>query len=296
MTGRIDPELTMNERMIQGFEAEDYLEASDGLKLHYYRRILDQPRYQIIAVHGLGEHAGRYAWFADQIAEDGGNFSVLDLRGHGRSEGSRGHSPSYNQLISDIEAFASIVKLENIPAFLMGHSLGGGLCLNYGLRQALEAENHTTFDGYIACSPLLRLSFQPPPWKLFLARKLVKLWPSFSLDRGINPRVLTRDKDISAAYLEDPLNHEMVSASLTLGFLEAGQFALDHANELLSPALVLHGGDDQVTDIEASKVFANSAGDHASFKGFPGCYHELINDIDRNEVTETIKSWINSQI
>lgn len=280
----------------KGFNAEGHLEARDGLQLHYYRRTLDQPRYQIIAVHGLGEHAGRYAWFADEIASDGGSLSVLDLRGHGLSEGARGHSPSYRQLLSDIEFFSSKERQNSIPAFLLGHSLGGGLCLNYGLNQTPETEDQSTFDGFIACSPLLRLSFQPPAWKLFLARKLVKLWPGFSLDRGINPRLLTRDKEISAAYLEDPLNHEMVSASLTLGFLEAGERALDHANEMRYPALVLHGGDDQVTDMEASKEFANAAGDNVSFKAFPDCYHELINEIDRDEVANTIKAWINSQI
>lgn len=281
----------------QRFNTEGYIEASDGTKLHYLSRQVKRPKYQILAVHGLGEHGGRYAWFADQIREDGGNFCILDLRGHGLSEGTKGHSPSYQQLISDIEVFVSQQKTENIPAFFFGHSLGGGLALNYALRLSSEPmDTRPTFMGFIASSPLLKLSFEPPAWKIFLAGLLVKLWPSFSLDRDIDPNLLTQHKGRAESYRTDPLNHELVSAAMTLGFLEAGDSALRAAPELKIPTLILHGEEDGVTDINSSKQFAKSAGDMVDFKSFPDSYHELINEINRVQVVGNIKKWIRGKI
>lgn len=279
-----------------GFDSEGQMEASDGINLHYLSRQVDHPKYQIIAVHGLGEHAGRYAWFAQQIAMDGGNFCILDLRGHGRSNGRRGHSSSYQQLISDIEFFVSQQKIEDIPAFFFGHSLGGGLAINYALELSSDTKDvDSIFLGFIASSPLLKLSFEPPTWKLFLARALAKIWPSFSLDRDINPDVLTRDKNLVEAYRTDPLNHELVSAAMTLGFLEAGESALRAASKLKIPTLILHGEEDQVTDIKSSRQFAESAAGVASFKSFPDCYHELINEINRDQVVGFITEWIHEK-
>lgn len=279
-----------------GFDAQGYIKASDGTKLHYLSRQIVEPGYQIIGVHGLGEHAGRYAWFADQIAADGGNCSFLNMRGHGLSEGARGHSSSYQQLVSDIELFVAQQKLEQIPTFFFGHSLGGGLALSYALELSSQAIGRSLISGFIAASPLLRLSFTPPAWKLILARRLVKLWPGFSLERGINPEMLTRDKEILAAYIADPLNHELVSAALTLGFLEAGEAALTKAAELKIPTLIMHGDDDQVTAISASREFAKTAGEIVRFCEFPDCYHELVNEINRDQVVATITSWIAEQI
>jgi|MEHZ01.4.fsa_nt_MEHZ011227477.1_2 alpha-beta hydrolase superfamily lysophospholipase len=277
-----------------GFDNQGFFQSRDGLKLHYYQRQVAEPEFYLVAIHGMGEHAGRYGWLANQVAAEGGSFSCLDLRGHGLSEGQRGHSPNYPQLLEDVADFIDIQhEGQDRPLFLFGHSLGGGLALNY----ALEADTYCKdpirrISGVIASSPLLRLAFQPPTWKLFLARKLVKSMPSFSLNRGIKPWLLTRDENARISYKADSLVHERVSAALTIGFFDAGESALAKANELQVPALILHGETDQVTSIDASIEFAEKAGEKADFKSFPNCYHELINEPERDQVAATILSWI----
>lgn len=284
--------------LADGFEDQGFFLSRDGLKLHYFQRRVPEPEFHLLAIHGLGEHAGRYGWFASQIAEEGGNFSCLDLRGHGLSEGQRGHSPNYSQLLEDIADFIdSQCQEKGTPLFLFGHSLGGGLALNYSLEADSYRKNpNNKLSGVIASAPLLRLSFQPPAWKLFLARKLVKSMPSFSLDRGIKPWVLTRDEEARRAYKADPLVHERVSAALTIGFFDAGETALAKANELQIPTLILHGEADQVTSIDASIEFADKAGKKADFKKFPNCYHELINEPERDQVAAAIVTWIQERL
>ena len=288
---------------LKGFNSQGFFDASDGVKLHYRAYLNDSAEYQLIALHGLGEHSGRYNWFANQVAQSGGNFSILDLRGHGKSQGARGHSPSYTQLLDDLARFIQLqakpCKQQNIPLFLMGHSLGGGIAINYAIQEkAYQDITECKIEGLIALSPLLRLAFQPPAWKLFLARKLVKLAPSFSLKRGIKPWLLTRDQTILAEQETDPLMHDRVSAALTLAFLEKGEDALKTADQLATPTLLLHGEDDQVTSIEASKELVTYAGDILKFRSFPNCRHELLNELDKDrvQVSQTICQWISKQL
>ena len=285
------------------FSSHGFFDASDGLQLHYHACLNDSAEYQLIALHGLGEHSGRYKWFAEQIAQSGGNFLCLDLRGHGKSQGLRGHSPSYEQLLDDLARFIKIQaeqsEQKNIPTFLLGHSLGGGIAINYTLQEEQYQDiAEQKIQGLIALSPLLKLSFQPPAWKLFLARKLVKLMPSFSLKRGIKPWLLTRNKAILADQETDPLMHDMVSAALTLGFLENGEKAVQIASQLETPTLLLHGEEDQVTSIDASKEFAAGTKDVLEFNAFKDCFHELLNEPteDRTKVSQTICQWISKRL
>ena len=68
------------------------------------------PRAVVALVHGMGEHSSRYAHLADAVCQQGIALMAFDLRGHGSTEGNRGHSPSYNVLMDDIDLFLQQVK------------------------------------------------------------------------------------------------------------------------------------------------------------------------------------------
>lgn len=261
------------------------LRASDGLNLNYYAAPNEAASFTLLTIHGLGEHAGRYEWLAEQVIEAGGEMFALDLRGHGLSKGKRGHTPSYPQLLDDLQRFITHVQTPSRPLFLFGHSLGGGLAIQYALR-------NPTLTGLIASAPLLRLAFEPPAWKLALARMLVKVLPSFSLDRGIEHWKLTRNEEIREAYERDTLAHDRVSAAMTVGFLDAARWNLDHAHELTTPALLMHGKADQVTSWEATAEFAANTPQPAEIITYPPCYHELINEPERVQIVADMLRWI----
>lgn len=265
--------------------------ASDGLTLNFhYQDPIVQPTFTLALVHGLGEHIGRYRWFAEQVLTEGGSFAGFDLRGHGLSDGERGHTPSWQQYLDDLDRFLERATTAGRPLFLMGHSLGGGLALRYAL------ERRRRLNGVIAASPLLRLAFQPPKWKLSLARSLVKIKPDFSLDRGVKVETLSRDPRVQNEYRMDPLNHERVSAATTLGFFANGEWCLQHATEMDTPCLMLHGQSDEVTDWQASDEFARRAGEIAASHFYPQCYHELVNEPEREQVVADLMQWIQSHL
>jgi pimeloyl-ACP methyl ester carboxylesterase len=131
-----------------------YISASDGVPLAYYAIPASQPAAALIFIHGGGAYSGSgYQYLARDLSE---NYHVsvylLDLRGHGNSEGPRGDAPSANQVLKDLDLFIETIHRQNesLPLYLGGHSSGGGLMLNY-----LSNFNDTGVKGYIFLSPHL---------------------------------------------------------------------------------------------------------------------------------------------
>ena len=213
----------------------------------------NQTKAVVCLVHGMGEHSGRYSHVADQITQAGYSLIAFDLRGHGQSEGPRGHTPSYEALLQDISSLLEVAnkKFPQLPSFLYGHSLGGNLVLNYVLRR----QSH--LKGVIATDPWFRLAFEPPRFKIILAQITNYIWPSFSQKNGLDTKVLSRDPEVVRAYENDQLVHDHISARMFIGVYQAGQWALKHASEFPLPLLLMHGGEDKIISVEASREFAN---------------------------------------
>ncbi|MHB1294087.1 MAG: alpha/beta hydrolase [Anaerolineae bacterium] len=246
----------------------------------------------VCLVHGLGEHSGRYAHVAAHLCEAGVAMTALDLRGHGRSGGPRGHAPTYDTLMDDIARFLAL-SAERYPArpcFLYGHSLGGNLALNYALRR------QPSLAGVIASAPGLRAKFQVPGWKLALGQVLYNVWPSFSMASGLDRVALAREGAVVRAYEADPLVHGRVSARLGLDTIKSGEWALRNAERMHLPLLLMHGDADAITDAEASREFARLAGACCSLVIWQGFFHEIHNEAESGRVMDAIVTFIRQQI
>ncbi|UCF05610.1 MAG: lysophospholipase [bacterium] len=264
------------------------LTAGDGVRLHGRTwQPETEPRGTVCLVHGLGEHSGRYAHVGRYLNGSGYAVLVMDLRGHGTSEGKRGHSPGYDTLMSDITLLLRQAERLHAdrPVFLYGHSMGGNLVLNYLLR-------HTpTPKGAIATAPLLRTAFAPPAWKTILMRAMLRLWPSMSVSSGLCVGDLSHDPEVIRAYNEDPLVHDRLTPRF-LGILEAGLWAVNHAHTLSIPLLIMHGDSDRVTSTGASIEFASRAGSICTLKIWEGLYHEIHNEPEKEDVLAHLAEWL----
>lgn len=269
------------------------IETLDGLKLHGQSWIPeDQTRAVVCLVHGLGGHSGRYAHVAQVFTQAGFALMALDLRGHGRSEGKRGHAPSYTVLMDDLYQLLEKAKEQypETPVFLYGHSLGGNLVIHYALKRMVK------LNGIIATSPLFRTTAPPPVHKIYLLRMMYRLWPSLTISSGLEESAFSRDALIMEAYDNDPLVHDRVSVRLGLDMLRAGMWNMRHAADLSCPMLVMHGKADRITSAKASLEFSLRAGDLCSMKLWNDCYHELHNEPDRQNVFDFMLGWIADQI
>lgn len=247
------------------------------------------PRGQIILIHGLGEHSGRYTNLAAYMTGLGWNVLAFDLPGHGKSGTRPGYLSSWEVLLETIETFVLHSRLPDLPMYLYGHSLGGGLALQVAIRK------HRHVQGVVASSPPMKIVQQVPAWKPLLAKLVGSFVPGLMFDNGIEAELLSRDRQIVNAYLADPLANSRVSSALGLGILDIGPWLLKHAQELETPTLVMHGGADGVADISGSREFCELAGQACQLVEFPGFYHELHNDIGWPQVLATAASWLDQQ-
>ncbi|RIE03519.1 lysophospholipase [Cohnella faecalis] len=239
-------------------------------------------------VHGMGEHMGRYGHVGEMFAQTGYVVFGFDQRGHGRTEGKRGHTPSYEALLEGIDWMLTQMRSRypGVPVFLYGHSMGGNLTLNYVLRKQPE------LAGAIVSGPWLKLAFAPPSLSLIVGRLVENVFPSYMNDRPISTDRLTSDPDMAAMIRGDRLGHGQITAKYFFSIHRSGLWALNHASELRIPLLLMHGGDDSVTSIEASRKFADHAGPRCMFVEWPGFKHELHNEKDREAVFAFIRRWL----
>jgi alpha-beta hydrolase superfamily lysophospholipase len=265
----------------------------DGLKM--YGRIWKpggEPAAVICLVHGLGEHIGRYEHVASFLTDDGYVLTGFDLRGHGRSEGPRGHAPTYDLLMDDVEDFLreAAQRYPKAVQFLYGHSLGGNLVVNFCLRR------RPSLKGAVVSGPAFRPAFRPPVWKLTMGKWVYSLWPKLAMPNGLERAALSRDPAVVRAYEADPLVHDKISARLGLDLLNSGEWALTHAAELPLPLLLMHGSGDRLTSPQASEEFARKAGKFCTLKIWNGLYHEIHNDPEKAEVVAFMAAWIRKQL
>jgi alpha-beta hydrolase superfamily lysophospholipase len=258
--------------------------------LHTIRWPAATPRAHVIVAHGFGEHIGRYARLGQAFAQTGLDAVGFDARGHGRSDGVRGDAPSYGAYVEDLRGLVGQVRTENpgLPLFLFGHSFGGALVLHTALHCAPGE-----LAGVVATGPYLKLAFTPPAWKVSIGRALGSIYPGLRLPTELQTQWLSRDAQVARDYRADPLAHSTISARVFFGIEAANAWTLEHAGELTVPLLVMHGGDDHITDAATSERFVARAGSaDKTYRLLPGMYHEVLNEIDAGPVYDEILAWL----
>ncbi len=199
---------------------EDQWEDRDGTRFFIQGWESDRyPKALVALVHGLGEHTTRYAHVGKVLTEAGYALAGFDLRGHGKSGGTRGHASSLDAYMQDIRQFFHMMekRYPDLPHFLYGHSLGGLLALAYAIQYGVHLK------GVVATGPGLRSSLQEQKAKVAMVRLLGSLLPTMTVQSGLDAATISRDVGIVEAYKNDPLVH----FSASLGFGKAALSAID---------------------------------------------------------------------
>jgi alpha-beta hydrolase superfamily lysophospholipase len=256
---------------------------SQGSKVYAQKWLPDgDVKASVNLVHGMGEHSSRYIHVAEFLTKKGYAVYAFDQLGHGRTIGKKGHTPSYDALLDNIDVLLNKSKEEypQLPQVLYGHSMGGNLVLNYGLRRKPKIK------GVIATSPWLKLAFEPPAIQLTIGKVVRNLLPAFVQSTKLNIKHISRDLQEVKKYEQDVLNHDKISTTFFFGVYEAGLWALEHAAEWSLPLFLSHGTGDQITSYKASEEFANKAKDKVTIKLWPELYHETNNEIEKQQVIQ----------
>jgi len=239
-------------------------------------------------VHGLGDHSRRYERFALGMARHGFATFAVDLRGHGKSAGRRGHVDSWNQWTEDVEAF--VAHVENIAGgevVPVGHSFGGAAMLSTVIAGKLPNTKR-----FIVSSPALRLKVAVPGWTIALSKLTSTIAPTFTLDNKVDPKTISRLPEVVEAYRTDPLVHSKISSRMYAEWTAACKHIFVHAGEITVPFLILAGTADRLIDPEGSKELHRLSAAASRLKLLEGRYHEPFNDLDNEEVFAVIADWL----
>ena len=252
-----------------------------------------QPRAVVALVHGISEHSGRYSAVVDGLTAAGFAVCAFDLRGHGRSEGQRGHIDRWSQYRDDVTAYLEQVKTRypGFPVFIYGHSLGALIVTEYVLWHP------TGLEGMMVSGIPLRPTGVAKKPLVLLARSLSRVWPRFSVSLGVDGTRLSRDPAMVKAYDEDPLVHHTATARWGTETLDAIDRVRSRMSEIALPILILHGEDDPVNAVQGSReLFAAVSSKDKELHTYPGGKHEPHNDIQREQVVNDVQKWLTRQL
>jgi lysophospholipase len=180
----------------------------DGLLLNVHVWDVPEPKGAVLLVHGLGEHGGRYAEVAEHLNGLGFRVVAPDHRGHGRSQGPRTDTPTFDHFLDDLELVENSLVDDIVPLAIWGHSLGGLITVRYLQRGRTRAR------VAVISAPWLGRPESATWWKLAPARVIGSLWPSAPMPSGVRGVMLTHDVEKQAQFDGDPLVSKTVSPRL----------------------------------------------------------------------------------
>ena len=249
-----------------------------------YYRVWDAParRATVVLAHGYGEHSGRYEHVGDALAAAGFTTWALDHAGHGQSEGERASIGSLAGAVDDLDTFVDAVLDAGggEPLFLLGHSMGGLISTAY-------AEKHQDrLTGLALTGPAVAVN------EALAALQDMDEIPAIDLSP-----LVSRDPAIVADYQNDPLNfHGPMPRTMIAAMVEIAGVR-DRLGDITIPVLVMHGEDDGLVPAQASRDIADGVGsEDVTLRLWPGLYHEILNEPERDDVIAVLREWLEAHI
>jgi alpha-beta hydrolase superfamily lysophospholipase len=271
---------------------EEFLTAVDRARVFVRHWPVTNPKGVLVICHGLGEYGGRYGNFVEALVPAGYALFAHDHRGHGKTDGRRGHVDRFDRFLDDLFLVVrhAATLYPGRPIFLFGHSMGGLIVLSYALRHP------NTVRGVIASGAALKLQLEVPKLKALAGKLMAAAWPTFTMGNELDPHWLSHDEAVVQAYIDDPLVHDRVSARFYVEFTGAMERALFGAGALQMPLLAFHGGADPITSPEGTRLFYETASSaDKTFRLFDGQFHEVHNDTAKAEAIGLVRQWLDRQ-
>jgi alpha-beta hydrolase superfamily lysophospholipase len=218
--------------------------------------------------------------------------ALVDLRGHGQSDGRRWHVDGFQDNVADLDAFVAKLSQDGVVGdrlFVLGHSHGALVAATWGLSRGRHV------DGFVFSSPFFGLAAPPPLLKLLAAKTVGRLVPWLPVEAGFGVADLTSDAELQRWTERDPL----YGRKTTPGWFDAATGAqrelFRRAPEFRAPLLVLAAGDDRLADPAAARAFVDAVGStDKRIVVYDGFRHEIFNEVRRSEPIGEAVAWLGS--
>lgn len=267
--------------------------ADDGTKLFVRRYAPDEGEAgrTLVIVHGASEHGGRYRHVAAEFVERGWNVVAGDLRGHGRSGGPRTHIAHFGRYVGDVLSVLDHLELGPQQTALLGHSMGGLVCIR------LAQLHPRRVSCLVALSPLLGVKVEIPRTTLAVGKMLSLVVPRWRFRSRIAPEQTTRNRDVLAERINDPLIHRSVTAGWFFQMKRALRAAWRDAHQLTLPLLVMQAGQDHIVDPAAAGPWLETSGSgDVTYRCLSDSLHELLNEPEWRGTAADIADWLHERV
>jgi alpha-beta hydrolase superfamily lysophospholipase len=272
---------------------EGHREIAPGLSAYWQAWLPDRLAQAIVVVvHGYAEHSARYAHVGARLA--GARFATYaaDHRGHGRSDGSRANLERMSLVVADLDGFVrfAVERHPGLPVFMVGHSLGGLIALQYA------TEPDTPLDGLVLSAPAVKVTVGSTLLKR-LAEVLSVVLPTLGV-ASLDSSLISRDPEVVRAYQTDPLvHHGKIPARTGAEALATTEALPARLSGLTMPVLLLHGADDRICAPAGSTMVHDtvSAADKTLHR-YPGLYHEIFNEPEQDQVLDDLIAWLQAHL
>lgn len=267
---------------------------SDGVTLAVRGHQVMDPRATLVISPGFSDHAGRYGRLGQELASRGYSTYVYDPRGHGKSTGRRGHTPSWRALVDDLDrvihALDHSVGLTSRRA-LLGNSMGGLVALDWMLSHKDE------IGGLALAGPFFKPAFRPPLLKVAFAQTVGAALPSLGLPHGLKGRQMSKDIVVAAQYDADPSVTRVMTANYYREYNAAQKRLFGLASSVDFPVLVQHGGSDPIASPEAAARWAQAVPKPwCEWTIYQGMLHEVLNEFERGRVVSDLMYWMDRHV
>jgi alpha-beta hydrolase superfamily lysophospholipase len=284
---------------------EGYVEGFRGVKLFQRNWVVENPVANVIFLHGFGDHSARYGHFAAFLNSNNISFYTFDLRGHGKSEGTRWNVENFNFFLRDLHLFMEEIgvgkTLKNL--FFIGYSMGSTILLKYLINYSYKPLGailiSPAFGAYLCGLPVpdsfitTMSRFMGP-----IARSLDSFASLPLVGSKVYDKYLTHNSVEIESFRQDPLVNQK-SFKLRMG-LEISRNIVEvkrKAIYLNLPILILFGKDDKIVPTAPIKKFFNSLmSKDKELIEYPELFHDLLHEIDYEKVYRDILNWIRVRI
>jgi len=245
-----------------------------------------EPRGAVTVLHDAGDSGARYRELAAALAEAGWAVALPDMRGHGRTEGPRGHSAGLKEVWRDVEEIQNHLayRMPDEPKVLVGQGLGSLYALSYAL------EKPGALAAIVLVAPLHEPRFQRPAPPGGLKKLLGKKPQGDDAGSiGYSGDQLTSDGARAAAWGTGDGTHDVITLRAIEQAEEAARTYLPRIGEAGVPVLVLHGEDDGLADVDRTRALEC---DGVTVRTFPGMRHHPLQEADAGGVYGEITRWL----
>lgn len=272
--------------------SEETVDGKDGNQI-FFRcwRPEGPPSALVVICHGVNSHSGQYDWTARQLVENGFVVYALDLRGRGKSSGERFFVGDVEDYVGDLATMIELAKTREpgLPVFLLGHSAGGVVSCVYTL------EHQAEIDGLICESFAFRVP--APGVVLSVIKGLSHVAPHLRVLK-LHNEDFSRDPEAVRALNADPLiAGEVQPAGTVAALVRADERLEKEFGRITLPVLIMHGTVDKATVPAGSEFFYQHAGSpDKTLRLYEGHYHDLFNDLGKEEVMLDTTQWIRQHL